>query len=649
MRMKVILSLLAGVLTLASTATAQPDSLRTLATLRGIRVGAAVTFPGSNTAEYQRVLKTSFNLAVCENAMKFQNLSSSRNAATGGGNYNFGPADAIMNFADTNGMKMRGHNFIWHSQAATWFTNLSGAAASRDTTLKIMRMHIDTVGKRYKGRILEWDVVNEGINQAGGTSPNLRTSSPWYRIGADYFDSAFVIAQRSDSGARLVYNDFGAEGMNNKSQNVYDLVSGLKQRGVPIHAVGLQSHFSLTDHDTATMGQNMRRLAALGYTLSITELDIQTSNTTTNLDLQKDNYKALMKLCLSIPACQVFTAWGLNDNQSWRGASAVALLFTGTTTITQKPAYWGVVEALAEGSTQTSTPSAPWNVLASAGAAGNSVKVSWNVPWADGRAAISAYKVTAVSDSTLSCTTTGALTCNVNGLSTDSTYRFTVRATNSVGTSGFSPWSASAAAATSTASLPGAPKTVTGSVIASTNSVAVSWAAPDSNGGATITNYKVTAVSDSTKTCSTSGALTCTITGLSYGTSYTFVVKATNVAGTGAASSPSSAVMIPTVGIFPGQFLIGAGQFSHSYTFLLPEAAAKLTQDLTMTLSDVTGRIVWRKTIHPSRGEAREISWDGRTTSGVTASAGVYLVRIRTAGDGAAQEAIQRGVRIRRD
>jgi endo-1,4-beta-xylanase len=648
MRNKATVSLLACVLTLASLASAQPDTLRKMADLRGIRVGAAVTFPNSNTAEYQRVLKTSFNAAVCENAMKFQNLSSSR------GTYNFGPADAIATFADTNGMQMRGHTFVWHSQTANWFNNLSGTAASKDTTLKIMRMHIDTLGRRYKGKIKEWDVVNEAISQGGGTSPSYRTDSRWYsRVGSiEYIDSAFHYAQRTDSGALLVYNDFGGEGMNAKSQNVYDLVSGLKNRGVPIHVVGLQAHFNLTDHDTAAIGQNMRRLAALGYLISFTEIDIQTSNTTTNMETQKQKYKALAKLCLDVPACKSYMAWGLNDNQSWRGASAVALLFTGTTTITPKPAYWGVVEALVDGSTATSMPSAPWNVLAIAGATPGSIKVSWNVPGTDGRSPITSYKVSAVSDTSKNCTTTGALTCNVTGLNTDSTYRFTVRAVNAIGTSGYSPWSARATAATGTASLPGAPKTVTGLLDSTNNGVKVSWLAPDSNGGATITGYKAVAItgSDSSKFCTTTGALTCTISGLAYSSSYTFIVKATNVAGTGAASAPSAVVNTGTVGIISSrQFLIGAGNFTHSYTFVLPEAAAKRTDALTMMLLDVTGRVVWKKTVRPAMGEAREIAWDGRMSSGAAAPAGVYLVRVRTAEGGAVQEAIQRGVRVRRN
>lgn len=431
---------LALLLALPLLANAQPDTLRKLADLRGIYVGAAVTFPSGNNAgnrpEYERVLRTSFNGVVAENAMKFQNLSNAR------GVYNFGPADAIADFADSNGMKLRGHTFVWHSQTANWFNNLSGALASRDTTLKIMRQHIDTLGKRYKGRVHEWDVVNEAIAQNGGPSPNYRAggNSRWYdRVGGiDYIDSAFKWAQMVDTNALLFYNDFGGEGMNAKSQNVYDLVSGLKERGAPIHGVGLQCHFTLSDHDTAAIGQNMRRLAALGLVISITELDMQISNNATNQETQKQRYKALAKLCLSVPACRSFYAWGVNDAQSWRGANAAALMFTGTSTITPKPAYWGVVEALEEGSTATSAPSAPWNVVAAPSGNG-AMAVKWMAPVTDGRSPITSYKAMAVADTNKSCTSTGGLACIVSGLGNDTTHRFTVRAYNAIGASGMSP------------------------------------------------------------------------------------------------------------------------------------------------------------------------------------------------------------------
>jgi peptidoglycan/xylan/chitin deacetylase (PgdA/CDA1 family) len=90
-----------------------------------------------------------------------------------------------------------------------------------------------------------------------------------------------------------------------------------------------------------------------------------------------------------------------------------------------------------------------------------------------------------------------------------------------------------------TATVPGAPGTPTGAP--GDSRVSVSWTAPSSDGGSPITGYTVTA-SPGGATCSTTGALSCMVTGLTNGTAYTFTVKATNSVGTGPASSPSAPV-----------------------------------------------------------------------------------------------------------
>lgn len=69
----------------------------------------------------------------------------------------------------------------------------------------------------------------------------------------------------------------------------------------------------------------------------------------------------------------------------------------------------------------------------------------------------------------------------------------------------------------------------------------VAWLAPANTGGAPITGYTVTSTPDA-RTCATAGDLTCTVTGLTNGVSYTFSVSAIGPGGTSASSSPSPPV-----------------------------------------------------------------------------------------------------------
>lgn len=177
-------------------------------------------------------------------------------------------------------------------------------------------------------------------------------------------------------------------------------------------------------------------------------------------------------------------------------------------------------------------PTAPRNAKATAGP--GSLTVTWQTPASSGGATITSYRATA-SPGGKYCKTT-ALTCVIRGLTNGAAYTVTVRATNRIGTGGFSNSTAPAIPV----GPPAAPTAVRGTP--GDGFVDITWVEPKSNGGSPINGYTVTALPGGL-TCATSGATTCRIDGLTNGTAYTFTVVANNALGTGAKSSASPAVV----------------------------------------------------------------------------------------------------------
>ena len=251
-------------------------------------------------------------------------------------------------------MKMRGHCLVWHTQQPQWLSEdgkKNDKNWSRQEALQILEDHITNVVKHFKGKIMEWDVVNECLDDNQTiirTNPEGYTlrQTVWLRaIGEDYIDSAFVFAHRADPNVLLCLNDYDVE-LQGKAKSVafYNLAMRLKKSGIPIDGVGLQCHFSVGKLDSAKFDNTFRRFADAGLQCVITELDMGIPSTSAqNLEEQAVNYRVITDVMLNNDNCPYMLIWGLKDNDSWREASNPLLYTAG---LSKKPAYYAVRSAL---------------------------------------------------------------------------------------------------------------------------------------------------------------------------------------------------------------------------------------------------------------------------------------------------------------
>jgi hypothetical protein len=183
----------------------------------------------------------------------------------------------------------------------------------------------------------------------------------------------------------------------------------------------------------------------------------------------------------------------------------------------------------------------------------SAVNLSWTAPSNDGGNPIQTYRITPyIGPSAQTTIVTGSTATNatVTGLKNGTTYTFTVEASNAVGTSADSPLSAPVTPQAAT--VPGAPSSVQGT--SRDSAVGLSWTAPDSDGGGSITGYQITPYIGSTAQTpivTSTAATSRVVSALTNGTAYTFTVAAINSAGTGAPSSPSGSVT-PAAAELPG-------------------------------------------------------------------------------------------------
>ncbi|HEY0245120.1 MAG TPA: endo-1,4-beta-xylanase [Mucilaginibacter sp.] len=231
-------------------------------------IGVAVNTAALHGPDSALIVKE-FNSVTPENDMKMGPIHPSENV------YNWKNADAIVDFAVSHHIKIRGHNLCWHNQEAAWmFTGPDGKQVTKELLLQRLKEHIFTVVKRYKGKIYAWDVVNEAVDDSNDSTQGYRKSN-WYNIcnGPEFIEAAFRYAHEADPDAKLFYNDYNSEHPI-KREKIYKLLKKLVDDHVPIDGVGMQAHWKLNDPSPEELRKALDEVISLGLKVQFTELDI---------------------------------------------------------------------------------------------------------------------------------------------------------------------------------------------------------------------------------------------------------------------------------------------------------------------------------------------------------------------------------------
>jgi endo-1,4-beta-xylanase len=187
------------------------------------------------------------------------------------------------------------------------------------------------------------------------------------KIGPEYLDIAYHTARASDPKALLVYNEFDVEmekpDQLEKRRVMFDLIDGFKKRGVPIDAIGLQSHLFFDDmqhFDEKAFSRLLDEIASRGLQIMLTELDCVDNGTPSDiaaLDAAVASvYRSYLDVALANRAVTSVITWGVSDRMSWivsvgdprtkrpDGLRPRPLPFDAE--MRPKPVYWAIVDAL---------------------------------------------------------------------------------------------------------------------------------------------------------------------------------------------------------------------------------------------------------------------------------------------------------------
>lgn len=232
------------------------------------------------------------------------------------GSFSFSTTDTIVNYWLTNTKaRLWIHTLLPNTGLPTWLANGSWSPA---TLTAIIQNHVTTVASHYKGKIYAWDVVSEVFNDDGGWRVNVFYNT----LGPNYVKIALQAARAADPAAKLYIEEYSAQPLNAKSNALYALVQTLKTSGVPIDGVGFEGHITAGQSpNIASVTANVARFVSLGLDWAFTQLGARILDVVpvVTRSQQRDDYVALVLVCLNSPKCIGVLTSGIVDAYLFEG------------------------------------------------------------------------------------------------------------------------------------------------------------------------------------------------------------------------------------------------------------------------------------------------------------------------------------------
>ncbi len=304
---------LSGLSAFATAGTAAPgvDRAKLIPYGSAVRAGALAT-----DMAYRRAIVANCDIIVPEGEMKWPDVHPARNR------YDFARADALVDFARQHDIGIRGHTLAWYGGMPDWTNEIASRAEAEEELVG----HIEAVVARYRGDIPSWDVVNEPLVDWPEDANSLRPSIWTRQLGPDYIPIALRTAARVDPSTRLVLNEYDVEYEGDRfaarRKALIQLLRRLRDRDVPLHAVGLQSHlFGDRALDRDGLQAFLREVAALKLDVLITELDVIDHAFPADIGERDARVAATardyLQTVFEVVHPKALLTWGLTDRYTW--------------------------------------------------------------------------------------------------------------------------------------------------------------------------------------------------------------------------------------------------------------------------------------------------------------------------------------------